>query len=614
MAHKGNQSTPATITEAVLQQHMHSAFDCFTQAKDRAGEAAGHAYLLYRDTRMGDPKKWLEDEFAVYKVHADKHNADLKARFDRADEFMRNGLKAEEDINQKPRDEAHKLAQEEERVTLRKDAAMEESERRKLRYVSLEARTGVTEFNPLVKWLFRFHHSDQSSQVTRYCLALEWIKGKFPDETHLDINQIKVAFSANKGFDACIEEQSLKRSPDNNKFESELKRDEIDKRAREKLKAEPSKGNIPMTILKPKDGFGLVLVYTNGATIDVLGDAGAPDVDILRAVKYLGSDVKIDTDPATEFMGRMVQIADLITEGAEVDLDDGRGGKIPTQRMITMRPDSLGNQQLVASLTNAESGPVLHARPRDTHIMALPVGAAVLQLDERRKLERQIRDRGERSLITIKANLNPVTGAGKTAASAMSWACENSAFVDVANVKSISQVYWTHFSNIANRPMDVDNFQPEFEGTLDASDLQLIHALIPKPRAVSKSKTKKTETKDDGTTKVPRTVLFEVDGSKLKVTAGDADPLELGFVTDSAERVKVRLRAQDLYATLTCLQELDCQSLRLSGEDGGLVKLSWEDGFGFYQLHHPTCGTDGKLHSRRVNTLRVKTPAAVAAE
>ena len=246
--------------------------------------------------------------------------------------------------------------------------------------------------------------------------------------------------------------------------------------------------------------------------------------------------------------------------------------------------------------------------------MALPVGAAVLQLDERRKLERQIRDRGERSLITIKANLNPVTAAGKIGASAMSWSCENSAFVGVANVKAISQVYWTHFSNITQRPMDVDNFQPEFTGTLDASDLQLIRALIPKPRAISKSKGKKSETQDEVSTKVPRTVLLQVEGDKLTVTVGDADPLELGFVNDSVEPVKVRMRAQDLYASLTCLQELDCQSLQLSGEDGGLVKLSWEDGFGFYQLHHPTCGTDGKLHARRVNTLRVKQPAAAAAE
>lgn len=635
MVFKGNAITTSSISEDVLQQHLDAAFSSYNRSKDSASEAAANAYLFYRYTLSGEPKKWFDEKIKDYTDTAEKDNAALKARFVRADMFMKGELDPEDRINKKPKDNAEKAEQEAEREQLRADHAIETVERRKLRFVALEGRDKASPFTTVVKFCFRFFHETQAQMVSRYCHALEWIHARFGETPNLDVDMIKDAFKKAKGFDVCVDEQSKMLTESEDLHDLRAIQTTIREKARKKVMELPVKGNVAINVVHPKDGFVLLLGHTDGASVSVVGEAELGDMEIDRAVNKLGSKLKPDADPASEFMGRVLEIADLVPEGVETVLDDGKNTKIQSQRMFTLKPISESQPQLVASAMRIDVSPILHARLRNPSIFAYNNGVAVLPLTERRKMEKQIRDAGRRSLVTISAELDPKTAEGKPAAGPMSWIFSNVA------ITTKHTAYWSHLANLSNRPLDVSGFEPQCTGSLDETDINMIITLLDKKSAAAASKVAesaslvvseapqtKTETKAEPAKaakpakkaasspkdKVPRSVGILVKDGKMTLTYGDADPLVLNFANTSMDIIKLRIPSLALLETMKCLRNLDCTKVALILDDGGLVCFAWDDAFGFYELYQPTCGLDGKLITRRVNNMRLPAAQAIAAE
>ena len=119
------------------------------------------------------------------------------------------------------------------------------------------------------------------------------------------------------------------------------------------------------------------------------------------------------------------------------------------------------------------------AQPHEDSILALKDKYAVIHGDDRKILEKAVRDPGQRSITTITPDLAPKTKDGGAAKSPMSWLCTNTA-VKAANenkkageklYQAVSQVFCNSFDAVTTKPLDVDGFEPQLKGAITAQDI-----------------------------------------------------------------------------------------------------------------------------------------------
>lgn len=617
------------LTESELLNHMDSAFDSLNKSRLNASTAIAHLFLVHLATQSGMAEKWFKARVADYEIMVEDNNDAIDARFEEADNYRAGKLSIDHEAVKKPDTPKEKAEQDKLISKLKADAAMETKERRKLRYVSIKDRENSNDFVKLVRIGFHLYFASQGAHVTRSCYVLEWIKNHFAGLPTPTVDEIVNAIETNGGFDAVVDQQRSIKDADGNEIEiRKVWRDAIKSAAREKVRSLPSINRFEMKINRHKHGFSQLLVRIDGDFVDVIGEADAPDVEIESAVNRVGSMLQIDTDPGTEFAGRVLEAGELVAAGQKIMAEDGKTTIATTQRIMTMRPDASGTPELVVSANWTEAGPVLIAQPSDAGIMGVNDRYIVVRGNEAKKLTKLIRDNNGRSQITIAADLQPKANDGQDVKSPMSWHCENIAITAEnqrrqqrnkgdAILPAVTQVYWGDFDEVSYKPLDLEGFTPQLSGSIDAAAVAAILDLFPKPEKLTKA-AEETEKGATGKTKgvrLPRFVALKFEADKLSVEYGDADSLEMACVTDIAGIVTVMVRPQDLFGLLSFLQRRDCQKLTLEPDDRGLVKFSWRDSFGHYAMHYPTCGTDGRYQSRRVAPMRVVLPAMpIAAE
>jgi hypothetical protein len=243
---------------------------------------------------------------------------------------------------------------------------------------------------------------------------------------------------------------------------------------------------------------------------------------------------------------------------------------------------------LVVSLNKADAGPILHARPHDIDLLTLIKGECVLQGSVRRNIEREVTSKSRRRLLTIKVNTQPKTAAGKDATSPLGWEFHNRALAEKNRTSATQTFFWTAFNNITSKPLDVDNFNPKFVGTLEQSDINLI-------------KTHLTDVWTDSAAadKNKRNFLLQFKDRKLTLNCGDADPMELLLQTDSTASVSMKFKFPDMVALFNEIATQHC-TYEIAGDPGGLIRISWSDALASYDYYLPTLGTDGRYINRRV--------------
>lgn len=615
MASKSNFSSTLPPSREELKGFLESAYRASTRAKKSQAEAAGYAYIAFRAVRFGKPKEIFQADIALYEEHAKKKNEELKKRFKEADDYIKGTLRPENEVYKEAKTAEEKERQAQLIAKLKADAAMSNSDRRKLRYVSLDiSRSNSSRFMPIVRGALRAYHESQNWQVSQYCLALEWIEARFKDVPDLNVAMIKHAFSVAHGFEACVLEQSKLKGEEQDDEKIQVVKAAIRALARSKVEELDAVAEIDMPVLESKDGYFLALARVSDGKVKIIRDAECPEIDITSAVNRVGSGLALDVHPASEFLGRGVTVSEIIPEGQTIMAEDGENALGKTSRLISVRPGEDGAPELVFSVNLAEAGPVLIARPKDPNILGLLDAAAVIRTQERRKLEREVRDPGNRSLVTFTADLKPTTADGKPAESIMSWNFVNEALVNADMMdKAVTKVYFSGLDNIGNKPLDVVDFKPQLTGSITGADIDSILKLIPKPRAASKN----AEPDEDGAktkSRVEKFATFKFGDDQLVIIYGDADPLELACKTDRKGKVIVRLRTGDVWNICNELGELDCQNVEIAPDDRGLVRFGWTDTVGSYGYHQPTCGTDGRLQSRRVAPMRFDAPERLAAE
>lgn len=430
MVSKSNFSSAVHASRDDLEGYFEGSYRAFTRAKRSQAEAAAYAYIAFRAVMYGKPKEIFWDTIAAYEAQIKKKNEELKQRFKEADDYIKGTLRPEHEVYKEAKTKEDKEKQVALKAALKADAAMSNADRRKLRYVSIDAsRNNSSRFMPIVRISLRAYRESLNWQVSQYCLALEWIDERFKNVPDLTVQMIKHAFSVAKGFDTCVQAQSKLSGEEQDDEKIQVVKAAIRALARSKVEELEPVAEIEMPVIESKDGYFLALARVVDGKVRIIRDAECPEIDIASAVNRAGSGLALDVDGASEFLGRGVTISEIIPEGQTVMEDDGETSRGKTSRLISVRPGEDGAPELVFSVNLAEAGPVLIARPKDPNILGLHEAAAVIRTQERKKLEKEIRDPGNRSLVTFTADLKPTTADGKPAESIMSWNFVNEALV-----------------------------------------------------------------------------------------------------------------------------------------------------------------------------------------
>jgi hypothetical protein len=275
------------------------------------------------------------------------------------------------------------------------------------------------------------------------------------------------------------------------------------------------------------------------------------------------------------------------------------GEKLVEERTLSLLPDGEENTQLVISALHADSSAVIKATPEPsrvslgkTHVPMMMAGKSF------RNLEKMLRDRANCRLTDIVADDGSVSAEGNSAQSAISWIASNSALIAEEHQNGRRMFTWENMTQHDSRPLDVDNFHPQFTVSVSAVDmlnlyrerLEIWHGKV-----------------DNKKIDKLMTLSFRETSMTYKVD-GDQD-LETSCVGTIDMPVVLQFRPRDLHDLVLKLTEQHARIFDVSGDESGLFCVSWSDHLGSYSVYLPTSTKDGRLQSRRVAPMRV-TPSA----
>ena len=601
---KGNGTLGKPLTKEDMERRVEIARDCHTRSRDAGAEAVAQAYLLFKETRTGEGKKWLDAEIEKFNVTAETHNAELNSGFERAKKFVEGKLALNDHLNQPPADEAQRKVHDEERERLKVTHKLPPAERAALKLFSAKPRGDSSAYMPIVRYVFNFNKQVHGSLVSRYCLVLEWIGVQFEGKASVDVDTIKAAISAAGGFDHVVDiQREVGKTSTEAQKDAEIIREAIAAEAKGIAREVAHKGVLDIQAKKTKDGFVLLLGRVSDHGVAVLGEALSSDNEIDSAVSRFGKTSLVgDDDASMEFMGRVIDIAAIIKDKQEIIGGADGKQKISTDRIFSLKADHDGAAHLVVSVNHADSSPIFYAKPKVDNIVTFDKGSCVLSDSTRKRMEKEMDDPARRRFLTLTVNTNPERATGKPAESPLSWDLHNRALAKAQRSTANQSFYWTSLGKVTAKPLDIDNFNPQFDCALGQHELQAIFQELLKPWKSNVDSKKST-----------RVFTLKLEEQQLSVICGDADPMALSAKVACAENFSMNFRIQDFHALFEVLCDLHGTDYRLSGDQAGLLRLSWSDDYGEYGFHLPTVGTDGKLQSRRIAPMR-SVPMLLAAE
>ena len=79
---------------------------------------------------------------------------------------------------------------------------------------------------------------------------------------------------------------------------------------------------------------------------------------------------------------------------------------------------------------------------------------------------------------------------------------------------------------------------------------------------------------------------------------------------DSVEgRFVMVFNANDFHGLLKCLMTHHASSFTFTGDEAGVMEINWDDNLSQYKVYMPTCDKEGRLETRRIAPMRIKSPS-----
>ena len=344
----------------------------------------------------------------------------------------------------------------------------------------------------------------------------------------------------------------------------------------------------------------------SGGQVSLVSELEMTDSDLQAALGSVGTNIDIPNPQNSEFIARVLDLGKLVTEGQEIGRSyDGTksGDKMKVQRVISYRPLMEGGAEFVISARSADASPIIYARAKDASNLGIPERPVMLSFQTRKRIEYFLRDPNVRRHIEIQAEESPKRADNTEAESPLAWIGGNVVLLQHSSKNAQQKFYWTDLVNVDVKPLDIENFQPQFITGLDDVELDGIMELRLKAWAQAKSPNK-----------AAASAVLKFQNDRLLFRVGDQDDVELKLSQSCGGKFSLEFRMRDMHDVVAALMRQRTSDFKLRGDEGGLLEISWEDNRGYYWIYLPTVNQDGKLQSRRVGPMRLMSAAILAAE
>lgn len=536
----------------------------YTNSKTSAMRSAANAFLVWYHGQSAEAvpamRSWLDGEI-------DKANELIKLHNDGIEERRRKA-KAYANGKMKETPSAKETAQ------YVADAALSSTAWAALKQVKIEGRDGASSFTRIVKFVFGFKKPSDASHVSRYAKALEFIelnKGELNGE--LTVDAIVELLKKVGGFEAAVEKMRGKSS-----ISSDNVRGATLQKIKQVVSGIDTGDEISFSPKHEHDGYVFLVGRTTASGVMVCGELAINDNEEADALLLkIDGNVIGNPAPTVDFISRVVNIGQLVKVGRDSHLIDtaGTGKKFKVARGYSLLKNG-ASTHMVVSARYAEASLVVHAYPKsDVSIGSLEQGqCAMLDADTASALVEHFGDPARCHLMSV----DVVQGDDNEP---VSWAVSTDMGAEIER----NNFTWRSMFGQPNLPLNMRGYDPGCTINLTHDQLRELY-----DAELSKWATAKA---DDKEAKKPISVSF--DGITLTVGNPAFGNYSLPLMGKQGAHVSLNVRPRDLVDLVKKLLSLEVQNCALSGDNNGMLAISWEDTVGSYLVYIPAVDARGSF-------------------
>ena len=550
-----NARVQQDILPIVVEQHIAEAKRFYKTSKDNAAGAVANCFMVWRDTFGPGADKLLREWI----------NKKIEARNDAI--------------------EAHNKG-------INDDKSMDKKDKATKRLSKIKARNGASKFAVIVKFVFDFVEQSDASMISRYSTILDWVDAKISDQGVQSADQISDLIKNAGNMEKIIRAQRG-HGPTMSADERVEIAKAITENVKSAIKAADAKVIVDMA-LEREEGFVVLLGRYDGSTLEVVGDRMLMDGELNTWFESFSDDIMLKVDDKTEFAARVLTLGSLVAEGAVTELTKHgttSGERLKEERVVALLPHAAAGVEMVVSARHTEASVIIKARANaqriDLGTVAEPI---LLDADKRATFDNLLRERGLRSLITIKS-VHDNDGFG--------WVASNSA--GASSSTADTRVNWAPLAGEKHKPLNEDGFNARFSVQISSDTLgKLYEDSLKEWESVTEKKAKDK----------PKLVTLTFHGNSMVYNC-DGQQAQMLTVNGKARNLTVlSFRPRDLVQLVVKLLDFkDVNQFTLQGDDAGMLQITWADELGDYTICQPTSGPDGRLVYRRIAPMQVDNAA-----
>lgn len=481
------------------------------------------------------------------------------------------------------------------------------------RFMRIEARDKASNFTTLVKLILEVRDPKEASIVSRYCRALEAIDREFAGKPIGSPQEINTWSVAQGGFEALVKngrgDSSTKKSDGDSWGEAAVAA------VAAVVKAEANSRQSVVQFAAPpgsSDGLVIAIGRQKDGQIEIVKSSPLPDGDAW--VSFFEKDLGPALDPTTAFVSRVQSLGELVSEGRTTDRTvNGISGAPPLreERVLFMIPSAVGSPMLMVSAQRAKASIIIKARPTAPSIsLGAPEFPVFMKHDHEVALRATLGSRYASHMVNITAGAD---GHGLP-----NWMARPTS---LSTITGVQEHTWLPIGSLLDTALDVGNFRADFTVDLAISDLVRLHderlkVWVEKEKAAKAARkaatdpSSKKKQKADGPKK---RISFKFEADTLTYSMAHSVDLILPVTGSIRKAAELKFRPYDLLNVAATLRQQEAKSVRLEGDSRGLLKFSWADTLGNYDLYLPTSGEGSGLETKLMDELRTEDPLELAA-
>jgi hypothetical protein len=601
-----NSSNPGSMTVQGINNLLKEARSSYVLSKDSAGKAAAHVYMVWLATQSDDAssamKGWLQKQVDDINTAIIAHNEAEDVLKLRADKLKDGKLPAEDAAVVPVKTKAEADEQAAVIKQLREIGGLDKKALKARKKVCVELADNELSHNGLVRFVLDLTAVGDTSTVSRYATVVRWLAERFKEEAPADADEVSQAIKSAGGFECVLDAQRDKEDGSSGAATEDEKDLEIRKNAlldsaKAALKTAPSKATFAMDVAHAPGGIIALLGRVVDGKVEVVGQLPVAEDEVDATVAKFCDAEALPTDASADFLANVIELGELVAEGGKTaKTTDGKKGGVAlkAERALSVMPAGKGGIQLVMSARHASASIIVKALPTSKQVKLGSVTSPVcLASEDQVALAKLISAPEDRRLVTV---------APKAKSKALAWAATDSALAAKSRANAVSTFKFDEVANQAEKPLDVDGFKPQVSVVITSEGL----------RALDEGRLAPWR-KDKAADKTKRHVKLTFGNGKMTYDIEKDQPLSVKVKGGMSGACALNFRPRDICDVVAKLLATGAQSFELQADAGGMLRFSWADKLGGYEVYLPTVTNDKTLNPKRIEPMRCEEQQAEAA-